>query len=48
VTTHDGLTVEVPGIVPKLSRTPGAIMRRGPVLGEDTDEVLASLNRGQA
>ena len=23
VTTHDGLTVEVPGIVPKLSRTPG-------------------------
>ena len=43
VTTHDGLTVEVPGIVPKLSRTPGAIVRRGPVLGEDTDEVLSRL-----
>ena len=48
VTTHDGLTVEVPGIVPKLSRTPGAIQRRGPVLGEDTDEVLSALKRGQA
>jgi formyl-CoA transferase len=40
VTTHDGLTVEVPGIIPKLSRTPGAITRRGPMLGEDNDEVL--------
>jgi formyl-CoA transferase len=43
VRTHDGLTVEVPGIIPKLSRTPGKITRRGPTLGEDTDEVLASL-----
>lgn len=45
VTTHDGLTVEVPGIVPKLSRTPGAIQRRGPTLGEDTEAVLAQLNK---
>ena len=43
VETHDGLTVEVPGIVPKLSATPGAIARRGPMLGEDTASVLASL-----
>jgi len=43
VTTHDGLTVEVPGIVPKLSRTPGAITRRGPMLGEDTEAVLSRL-----
>lgn len=43
VTTHDGLTVEVPGIVPKLSRTPGAITRRGPTLGEDTEAVLSAL-----
>lgn len=43
VTTHDGLTVEVPGIVPKLSRTPGAITRRGPLLGEDTEAVLGAL-----
>jgi formyl-CoA transferase len=50
VSTHDGLTVEVPGVIPKLSGTPGAIMRRGPLLGEDTDEVLASLHlkRGTA
>jgi len=45
VTTHDGLTVEVPGIIPKLSRTPGSIQRRGPTLGEDTDAVLAALGR---
>ncbi len=43
VTTHDGLSVDVPGVIPKLSGTPGAITRRGPLLGEDTDEVLASL-----
>ncbi|PPE68527.1 CoA transferase [Caldimonas thermodepolymerans] len=40
VRTHDGLTVEVPGIVPRLSETPGGIRRRAPVLGEDTDAVL--------
>lgn len=45
VTTHDGLTVEVPGIIPKLSRTPGGITRRGPLLGEDTDEVLGRLTK---
>jgi len=45
VTTHDGLTVEVPGIIPKLSATPGVITRRGPTLGEDTEAVLASLGQ---
>ncbi|HWP19037.1 MAG TPA: CoA transferase [Burkholderiaceae bacterium] len=40
VVTHDGLTVEVPGVVPKLSETPGAIVRRAPALGEDTESVL--------
>jgi len=30
------------GVVPKLSRTPGAIVRSGPELGEDTREVLAA------
>ncbi|MFN3887988.1 MAG: CaiB/BaiF CoA transferase family protein [Aquabacterium sp.] len=45
VETHDGLTVEVPGIVPKLSRTPGAIQRRGPLLGEDTEAVLARIRK---
>lgn len=45
VTTPDGLTVDVPGIVPKLSVTPGAITRRAPTLGEDTDAVLAPWKR---
>jgi len=40
VTTADGLSVEVPGIVPKLSLTPGAITRRAPTLGEHTIEVI--------
>ena len=40
VTSADGLDVEVPGIVPKLSLTPGAITRRAPTLGEDTAAVL--------
>ncbi|MBP7132485.1 MAG: CoA transferase [Aquabacterium sp.] len=43
VSTPDGLTVQVPGIVPKLSRTPGAITRRAPELGEDTDAVLSRI-----
>ncbi len=45
VTTHDGLTVEVPGIIPKLSGTPGVIQRRGPMLGENTEAVLAALKK---
>ena len=43
VSTPDGLTVQVSGIVPKLSRTPGAITRRAPELGEDTDAVLSRI-----
>ena len=48
VTTADGLTVSVPGIVPKLSATPGWISRRGPTLGEDTEAVLGSLRTPQS
>jgi formyl-CoA transferase len=40
-TTRDGYTVEVPGIVPKLSATPGTIRSSAPQLGDDTDAVLA-------
>ncbi len=40
ITTADGLALDVPGIVPKLSLTPGAITQRAPRLGEHTDEVL--------
>jgi formyl-CoA transferase len=42
VQSADGLQVEVPGIIPKLSENPGAIHSRGPLLGEHTDEVLAA------
>ncbi|MBS0444851.1 MAG: CoA transferase [Proteobacteria bacterium] len=45
VTTAAGLALEVPGIVPKLSATPGAIARRAPTLGEDGDAILAALDR---
>jgi formyl-CoA transferase len=43
VTTPEGLAVEVPGIVPKLSATPGRIARRAPTLGEDTEAVLREI-----
>ncbi|HWP12145.1 MAG TPA: CaiB/BaiF CoA-transferase family protein [Ramlibacter sp.] len=39
----DGSTLAVPGIVPKLSATPGAHRRNAPGLGQDTDEVLREL-----
>ncbi|MGA0033809.1 MAG: CaiB/BaiF CoA transferase family protein [Burkholderiales bacterium] len=40
ITTRDGYTVDVPGIVPKLSATPGGIRATAPRLGEDTEAVL--------
>jgi formyl-CoA transferase len=36
----DGEPLKVPGIVPKLSATPGAIRSVAPKLGEHTEEVL--------
>ena len=36
----DGQAIEVPGIVPKLSLTPGQVRRAAPALGADTDAVL--------
>jgi len=39
----DGDAIELPGIVPKLSATPGQTRWVGPRLGEHTQEVLASL-----
>jgi crotonobetainyl-CoA:carnitine CoA-transferase CaiB-like acyl-CoA transferase len=38
----DGTPMPVPGIAPKLSRTPGAMRWLGPALGEHTDEILGS------
>ena len=39
----DGLKVQVPGIIPKLSQNPGAIRYRAPTLGEHTDSVLKAV-----
>jgi formyl-CoA transferase len=39
--TRNGHELEVPGIVPKLLGTPGAVRRPAPGLGDDTDAVLA-------
>lgn len=45
----DGKPIDIPGIVPKLSATPGATRWLGPALGEHTEEVLASIGiRGEA
>ncbi len=42
VTLPDGKSLKVPGIVPKLSDTPGDLEWVGPALGEHTQEVLKS------
>jgi crotonobetainyl-CoA:carnitine CoA-transferase CaiB-like acyl-CoA transferase len=39
----DGQPIDIPGIVPKLSETPGTTAWLGPALGQHTEEVLASL-----
>ena len=39
----DGSALSVPGIVPKLSRTPGGHRRNAPALGQDTDAVLGEI-----
>ena len=43
VQMDDGSSLSVPGIVPKLSRTPGSHRRNAPQLGQDTDQILAEM-----
>ncbi len=43
VDLEGGKKVDVPGIVPKLSRTPGGQRRNAPTLGQDTDAVLGGM-----
>ena len=43
VQMSDGSRLKVPGMVPKLSRTPGVHRRNAPNLGQDTDAVLTEL-----
>jgi formyl-CoA transferase len=42
VQAANGLKVQVPGIIPKLSQNPGSIRYRAPTLGEHTNKVLKS------
>ncbi len=46
--TRDGHELDVPGIVPKLSATPGTVRASAPKLGDDTDTVLSALGFDEA
>jgi len=46
--TRDGWSLDVPGVVPKLSETPGTLRTAAPRLGEDTDAVLRELGLSEA
>jgi succinyl-CoA---D-citramalate CoA-transferase len=46
IVAGDGEPLKVPGIVPKLSGTPGAIRTPAPKLGEHTEEILTALGLG--
>ena len=48
ITAADGEPLQVPGIIPKLSRTPGAIRTQAPRLGEHTDAVLRDIGYSDA
>jgi formyl-CoA transferase len=40
---QDGSKLDVPAVIPKLSRTPGSIKTLAPNIGENTDEILKSI-----
>ena len=40
---QDGTKLDVPGVIPKLSRTPGSIKTLAPDIGQNTDEILKSI-----
>jgi len=48
VRMSDGTDLTVPGIVPKLSRTPGGHRRNAPTLGQDSDAVLREVGLSEA
>ena len=43
IVAGDGEPLKVPGVIPKLSATPGAIRSPAPKLGEHTEQVLGSI-----
>ena len=45
---HDGSKLDVPGVIPKLSRTPGSIKSLAPDIGENTDEILKGIGLSDA
>ena len=45
---RDGSQLAVPGVIPKLSRTPGSIKTLAPEIGENTDEVLKSIGLSES
>jgi formyl-CoA transferase len=47
IALEDGSPLTIPGIVPKLSRTPGRHRRNAPSLGQDTEEILSALKRSR-
>lgn len=40
---QDGTSVDVPGVFPKLSRTPGSIKTLAPDIGQNTEEILRDI-----
>ena len=48
VTMDDGSDMMVPGIIPKLSRTPGEHRRNAPALGQDTDSILRGIGLNES
>ena len=42
-----GTPIDFPGVVPKLSQTPGGTRWLGPRLGQHTAEILASVGIGE-
>ena len=40
---RDGTVIDVPGVIPKLSRTPGSIKTLAPDIGENTDAILRDM-----
>ncbi|WP_323149768.1 CaiB/BaiF CoA-transferase family protein [Pseudomonas oryzihabitans] len=47
-TLPDGAILKMPGIVPKLSATPGQVNWQGPTLGQHTDTLLTELGLSEA
>jgi len=45
---QDGSKLDVPGVIPKLSRTPGSIKTLAPDIGQNTDEILKSIGLTEA